>query len=672
MAAGVSDAPALLPVRPNGIPAELRAHARWAPWRAVWNAKRGKWDKVPCSPSGYMLSTKRPEAWVSFETALAAYQATPGRFAGVGYLMTGEHGLVGVDLDRCVDAQGQIAPWARELLLQLGSTAELSPSGLGLRAWVRGEADFDWCNHEQGVEVYAGHTPRFLTATGCTVLGLQELRPAPAGVLEELAQRYAREREQATVISLAMPDLLDDLALPDVGALDVPPRTRDFLVDGTTGADRSRDLFTAAVDLFRAGLDVAAVLSLLAANPHAMAIALDHRRQDHDRALMYLWVEHTQKAQARAAASRAATADDFEDVTPAAGVAGSAAPATAPRPRSRFAPVPLIELLARPRPRWTIKRLLPEGGVGMVFGPSMSGKSFFVLDLCIAVARGAPWRGRTVKQGAVAYVLAEGAGGFPDRIRAHADCHGGDVEGLPLHVIPAAPNLLERADVKELATELRALAGLRLVVLDTLAQVTAGADENSSADMGRALRHAQTLAEVTGALVLLVGHTGKDEDKGPRGHSSQIAAFDVAIQLERDGDLRKATVRKMKDGPGEGEGHPFHLAVVVLGLDEDGEDITSCVVVEGDAAGAVRAPLVGLGRGQVQRAVMRVLVAAADLAGGMPHAGLIEAAIQELTPPESGKRDNRRGGVMRAIERMADEGAIICKNGMVTLPGGQP
>lgn len=665
MAAGVSDAPALLPVRPNGIPAELRAHARWAPWRAVWNAKRGKWDKVPCSPSGYMLSTKRPEAWVPFEVALAAYQATPGRFAGVGYLMTGEHGLVGVDLDRCVDAQGLIAPWARELLLLLGSAAELSPSGLGLRAWVRGEAAFDWCNHEQGVEVYAGHTPRFLTATGCTVLGLRELRPAPAGVLEELAQRYAREREQATVISLAMPDLLDELALPSLDLLDLPPRTRDFLVDGTTGADRSRDLFTAAVDLFRAGLDVAAVLSVLAANPHAMAIALDHRRQDHDRALMYLWVEHTQKAQARAAASRVATADDFEDVRQEQGLAAGAAGPAAGAARPRFAFDQAAAFTQRKPLSWLVKGVLPAADIGAVYGESGAGKSFFALDLCMAVARGEPWRGRAVRQGAVAYVVAEGAGGFTLRLRAFGDYHGVDLAAVPLWVLGDAPNLLEKVDVKDLVAALRMIDGLVLVVLDTLAQTTPGANENSAEDMGRALAHCRAIRKVTGAMVLLVAHAGKDASRGVRGWSGIKGALDVEIVVERADKHRAATVSKMKDGTGEGDEFPFALGSVVLGQDDEGEDITSMVVTASESAPGPRRA--AMPKGAVQQLVLRTAQAMLDLGGELTVMDLVGAAVNEQLPPEDGKRDKRRENTLRAVENLAGAGFLSVAGGKVSL-----
>lgn len=655
--------PALLPVRPAGIPAALKAHARWAPWRAVWNAKRGKWDKVPCSPSGYMLSTRRPEAWVAFDVALRAYQATPGRFAGVGYLMTGEHGLVGVDLDRCVDAQGQIAPWARELLEQLGGAAELSPSGLGLRAWVQGETAFDWCNHEQGIEVYAGHTPRFLTVTGCTVLGLRTMRPAPAGVLEQLAQRYAREREQATVISLAMPDLLDELALPDLSALEVPPRTRDFLADGTTGADRSRGLFTAAVDLFRAGLGTPEVLSVLASNPHAMSIALDHRRQDHDRALMYLWVEHTQKAQARAAASRLATADDFEDVRQEPGVAAGPAAGAAPRPRFAFDQA--AAFTQRKPLSWLIKGVLPAADVGTIYGESGAGKSFLALDLSMAVARGEPWRGRAVRQGAVAYIVAEGAGGFTLRLRAFAEYHGADLGAVPLWVLGDQPNLLEKSDVKDLLAALRMIDGLVLVVLDTLAQTTPGGNENSAEDMGRALAHCRAIRKGTGAMVLLVAHAGKDASKGVRGWSGIKGAMDVEIVVERADKHRAATVSKMKDGTGEGDEFPFGLTSVTLGQDEDGEDVTSMVVTPSESAPGPRRA--AQPKGAVQQLVLRIAQAMLDLGGELTVMDLVGAAVSEQLPPEQGRRDKRRENTLRAVENLAGAGFLSVAGGKVSL-----
>ncbi len=649
------------PLRPfvgASIPAELREHARWAPWRAQWNEKRQKWDKIPCQANGYGLSTAKPERWLTYTAALAALRARPDHFAGIGYCMTGPHGLVGTDMDGCVNADGSIEPWAQEVVAALGSYTELSPSGRGLRIFSLGEVPEDWTNHDIGIEVYAGHEPRFLTVTGEALADHTALRAAPAEALAALSARYARQKTSATVISLQMPDLVDELALPDVAELDLPWQVREFLTEGTHRGDRSRELFASAVALYSAGLRDDEVLSVLAGNAHAMEVALDHRRQDADRALMYLWTEHAQKAKGRAS-SKVASAEDFEDVSE------PPAPGAAPK-KARFASLTLTELMGRPRPRWTIKRVLPQSGVGMVYGPSMSGKSFFLLDLCMAVARGVEWRSRRVKQGAVAYIAAEGMGGFPDRVRAYRDYHGIDLDDVPLHIIPAAPSLLEAAQVKELVGELRKLAGLRVVIVDTLAQTTAGGDENASKDIGTALAHCKAISEATGALVLLVGHTGKDEEKGPRGHSSQIAAFDVAIRLERDGDLREASIAKLKDGQGEGDTYPFHLSSVVLGVDEDGEDITSCVVLPGLAKGA--AP-VEQKLGPLQRLIYDTAVTLLDLGPLLREDDLIAAVVS--AQPKPAGQDNRKRDAKRELPKLVKRGALQMAAGMVALPSAE-
>lgn len=300
----------------DAIPEELKRAARWAPWRAVWNEKRGKWDKVPhrADNPNYGLSTAKPEQWFTFNAALAAMQRNPDKFAGVGYCITGPHGLVMVDLDNCLDDASAPVEWAADVVRQLASYTEVSPSGKGLRVILRGAVPFDWNNHDIGIEVYGGHEARFLTVTGDHLAGspVDICETAPA-VLQELSTRYARERKKAEVIDLTMPELLDELALPDVVSLGLPEAVRKFLVDGQVDGDRSGALHGAGVALYAAGLDDAVVFSLLASSEHAMAVALDHRRQDHDRALLYLWREHCVKARGKGMAA-VASPDEFDVV----------------------------------------------------------------------------------------------------------------------------------------------------------------------------------------------------------------------------------------------------------------------------------------------------------------------------------------------------------------------
>lgn len=308
----------LLSCLPDQIPAALRDAPRWAPWAAVWDEQRGKYDKVPRQPAApqYGLSTVRPERWATFDAAAQAYQRDPQALAGLGYCMTGPHGLVGIDLDNCLEADGTPAAWAAEIVAQMASYTEVSPSGRGLRIFVLGAIDADWTNPDQGLEVYGGNEPRFLTVTGHRLDDAPaDVRPADPAALAALAARYAKERRRAEVIDLNIPDVLDDFLLPALATLPVPDKVERFLSAGEADGDRSGVLHAAGVALYSAGLDDTTVFSLLATNEYALGVALDHRRQDHDRAMLYLWREHCVKA--RPKASTPASPDEFEVVAPA-------------------------------------------------------------------------------------------------------------------------------------------------------------------------------------------------------------------------------------------------------------------------------------------------------------------------------------------------------------------
>jgi hypothetical protein len=148
--------------------------------------------------------------------------------------------------------------------------------------------------------------------------------------------------------------------------------------------------------------------------------------------------------------------------------------------------------------------------------------------------------------------------------------------------------LLAPGDVIDLAKAVRAAGGAGgLIIIDTLNRAAPGADENSSVDMGNLIAASKRLQDMTGGLVLLVHHTGKDTSKGLRGHSSLYAALDGAIEVSRTEGRREWGVAKSKDDE-TGQVHPFKLEVVTVGVDDDSEEITSCVVVADDACGAVK------------------------------------------------------------------------------------
>lgn len=664
-----TEGPQLQPFDGRGIPQALQQNNRWAPWVAVFDEKRGKWDKIPrrADIPEYGLSTADPTRWYTFEAAMDCRRRHAGSIAGVGYVMTGPHGIVGVDLDRCVGEDGVLASWAAQVVRELGSYAEYSPSGRGVRIFLLGEVA-DWMNHDIGIEVYGGNSPRFLTVTGAKLPGADTAVVAPpAGALAALKTRFwdSRRINSAPVPASDVPDLLDELLLPDLATLDLPHQVRDFLASGDVGpsGDRSRALFTAGVALVQAGLPPDEVLGILAHNPHAMEVALDHRGQDHDRALAYLWREHCAKAAVRAKDMRTvATDEDFEDVSEPAGEGGAPAPGAK---KMRFQPQPLAQFIQGRRLSWLIKRVLPQAELGVIYGPSKSGKSFFTMDMTMAIARGIEWRGRKVKQGAVVYICAEGAAGARDRLRAYLDYHGLSAADVPFYVVEAAPNFLEKQDVKDLVEGLRTVPGVALVVVDTWAQVTPGADENSGKDMGRALAHCRAVHRAVGVMVLLVAHTGKDESRGMRGWSGVLGALDMEIYVERDQDHRCATVTKIKDSPGEDDQYPFALNTVSLGQDEDGEQLSTCVALprEGVSAAGQRHRIEP--KGKWEKLVLRIARDLADLDPDLTYTALIEAVVAQM--PFAGGKDRRRFDAERAGNSLVISGHLVVADGKVVL-----
>jgi len=150
--------------------------------------------------------------------------------------------------------------------------------------------------------------------------------------------------------------------------------------------------------------------------------------------------------------------------------------------------------------------------------------------------------------------------------------------------------------------------GARLIVLDTLARVMAGGNENAPDDMGQLIGNCDRLRQESGSHVMLVHHTGKDEARGARGHSSLRAATDTEIEVSGGNGLSFAKVTKQRELEIEGE-FAFSLHVVSLGVDKRGKEVTSCVVVPEEATKKVRPKRPN---GPVKRTVLKALQNAVD------------------------------------------------------------
>jgi len=174
----------------------------------------------------------------------------------------------------------------------------------------------------------------------------------------------------------------------------------------------------------------------------------------------------------------------------------------------------------------------------------------------MAVAGGIDWHGRQVERGGVLYIAAEGAPGLGKRFRAWKMDRCAQGFRFDLHLMRDDLNLAAEKDGGVRAfveAVIEGLAPLRLVVIDTLNQTAAGADENSAKDMGRYIASMKRLRDATGATVVVVHHSGKDLSKGMRGSTALLGAMDTTVEVERatDGRSLAATVKKQKDAERE-------------------------------------------------------------------------------------------------------------------------
>lgn len=229
---------------------------------------------------------------------------------------------------------------------------------------------------------------------------------------------------------------------------------------------------------------------------------------------------------------------------------------------------------------YLVKGLLDRGSYAEIYGAPGQGKTFVALDIGFHVAAGKEWMGHRVKQAPVLYVGFEAFGGLANRAKALQTHYG--VPGVPMFFAPGDFNLREQSGRQAFG---QLLAGLPekpgLIIFDTFAYALMGGDENSAQDVGAFNQAAQALIASTGATLLIIHHTGKDEKKGARGSSAIKGAVDTEISIS---DNRIAPLKQREMELCEPVG--FKLTGLVIGVDEDGDSITSCVVEPSTAATA--------------------------------------------------------------------------------------
>ena len=166
-----------------------------------------KYLRLPYRPMAISrkASATDPSTWGTFAQAKAAFEQG-GQF-GVGFVLSVEEdGIVGVDLDNCVQADGP-EPAAMGLLERVGCQyIELSPSGTGLRGFGYGEDIKGTRGQIDGIHAELYARGRYLTVTGHAIkqgplVALPGFLEVAIAIRGDDLQKRQREQNQSSVSS---------------------------------------------------------------------------------------------------------------------------------------------------------------------------------------------------------------------------------------------------------------------------------------------------------------------------------------------------------------------------------------------------------------------------------------------------------------------------------------
>lgn len=574
------------------IPSYLQQMDRWVMWQAH-EKPDGKVAKKPIQPNGIAASTRNPATWASFKDCKKAFERHPGRFNGIGFVMTDmEDPVTFIDLDGCFE-NGKLNAQAKAIVQAAQSYTEKSPSGKGVRVFLKGDAGA-FVNNAQGVEVYTQDSTRFVTITGHKGNAWTPAIKPSDDLVEELSlyRPAPVDRESAG-------DPIDDLGDHDIERI--------------------------CVDLCKTNPEMEHYEPWL-----ALGLGLHHQFQGDPRGLE-IWIEASGELpnfdldecemrwdsfgkgggqpltlrsvlanakEAGVSLKSTACVEDFpddlpdldEDIEPPAEGAGMDDALDDPEPaddtqvdtpRKRQPPgaYRASELANVPPPRMLVEDLLARGSVAMITGPSNAGKTFLALELARAVAGG--WKYAEhyrTKQSPVLYCAFEGSAAIHQRIRSWEALGVGIPDDLIIAddmpiLNPRKPDSLKA--FRDYIRDKVKRFGTKMVVIDTLAASTPGMSTNSEEDVGALFKVFRDLAHSNAQLTMvLIHHSAKAGMNGVtsrvRGSSIMEGDADTLVYVERTkGDAVEADWWKQRMLSTRGVTQHYAIRKIKTGMQTD-------------------------------------------------------------------------------------------------------
>lgn len=245
---------------------------------------------------------------------------------------------------------------------------------------------------------------------------------------------------------------------------------------------------------------------------------------------------------------------------------------------------------------WHISNFLPKVPLGLIYGASGTMKSFMVFDLALHMCAGLDWHGNKVKEEqSVLYICGEGFSSIAKRYKVWCK-HKKIKKKLPFILTDKAVHMLDDEHRFDVVNDLTYFCARKrknifpsMIILDTLNRCFGAGDENSTSDMTQFIANVDELHHVTGATIMIVHHSGKNEAQNARGSSALKASLDFEYEVkmmnpeEFGAKIENAQIQlactKMKDAEPPKNMVFEHQSIPIPNLfDDEGKPVTSVIL----------------------------------------------------------------------------------------------
>jgi hypothetical protein len=187
----------------------------------------------------------------------------------------------------------------------------------------------------------------------------------------------------------------------------------------------------------------------------------------------------------------------------------------------------------QPSEDFIIAPWLPTDSVGLVYGTGGSAKTYMLLDLAVAVAQGTSWMGQQVTRGGLVLVVDEESGPhrIARRLQRIAKSRKAESTTPVGYISLAGLNMTKEEDAAQLGAVIEG-HGPRLVIIDALADVSGGANENDTGEMQPIFNRLRLIASKNLCCILVIHHLNKKNEY--RGTTAMQAAVDLMAKVTLD------------------------------------------------------------------------------------------------------------------------------------------